>query len=178
MCEKRGPDCLPLLPSASDARCSSTSTSSTLIHRLEVSFRLFRVRIKDDGLASGGFDNNTRVTVSITKRMLLCKLPAFFGFGTTTTTTLTLGLLLLLLVSGPVVHAYPVWHDFNSRNSVYSFITGPTILLAGVKFGVPCYLTTPLPSGTNHYCLFVRCAYTPCNPPIIHLTRGSSRLDR
>ncbi|KAF8505834.1 hypothetical protein F5888DRAFT_1604423 [Russula emetica] len=75
--------------------------------------------------------------------MLLCKLPAFFGFGT----TLTLGLLLLL----PVVPAHPIWHDLNSRSSIDSFITGSTFLLAGgIKFGgVPYYLTTPLPSGTK-----------------------------
>ena len=85
--------------------------------------------------------------------MFLCKLPAFFGFGTTTiiaALTLTLTLTLGLLV--PAVHAHPVWHDFNSRNSIDSFITGSTFLLAGgVKFGIAYYLTTPLPSGTKHY---------------------------
>jgi hypothetical protein len=88
--------------------------------------------------------------VKTNKMKLLCnKLPAFFEFGT------TLGLL-LLIIPVPVAHTHPIWHDFNSRSSVDSFITGSTILLVGgVKFGVPYYLTTttPLPSGTNHYSL-------------------------
>jgi hypothetical protein len=79
--------------------------------------------------------------------MLLCKLPALFRFGTTTVVA-ALTLITLAL-------AHPVWHDLNSRDSIDSFVTGPTLLLAGgVKFGVPYYLTTtPLPSGTNHYSL-------------------------
>ena len=77
--------------------------------------------------------------------MLLCKLPAFFRFGTTTIiAALTLALTLTLTL------AHPVWHDLNSRDPIDSFITGSTFLLVGgVKFGVPYYLTTtPLPSGT------------------------------
>jgi len=71
--------------------------------------------------------------------MLLCKLPAFFRFGTTVSIIAALTL------------AHPVWHDLNSRDSIDSFITGSTFLLVGgVKFGVPYYLNTPLPSGTNH----------------------------
>jgi hypothetical protein len=74
-----------------------------------------------------------------TKMMLPCKLPASFA-------TLTLTFTLTL--------AHPIWHDFNSRGSIDSFVTGSTFLLAGgVKFGVPYYLTAPLPSGTNHYSL-------------------------
>jgi hypothetical protein len=65
---------------------------------------------------------------------LLCKLPAFFA---------ALALVTLAL-------AHPAWHDFNSRSSIDSFVTGSTLLLAGgVKFGVPYYLTAPLPSGTK-----------------------------
>ncbi len=92
-------------------------------------------------------------------------LPAFFGFGTTIAAlALTLGLLL------PVVHAHPVWHDFNSRSSIDSFITGSTSLLAGgVKFGVPYCLTTPLPPGTSVIATTPRVTH--------HLTRGY-RLDR
>jgi hypothetical protein len=103
-----------------------------------------RVRIKDD--RDGGVGGSTTRVYVKTKMMLPCKLPAFF--------TLALGLPLI-----PAVHAHPVWHDFNSRNSIDSFITGSTVLLAGgVKFGVPYYLTTtPLPSGTKHYSLSVRC---------------------
>lgn len=102
--------------------------------------------------------------------IFLCKLPAFFGFGTTIIAALTLALTLGLLV--PVLHAHPVWHDFSSRNSIDSFITGSTFLLAGgVKFGVPYYLTTPLPSGTEHYS-FVQ--YAPCNPPFISHEAGST----
>jgi hypothetical protein len=75
--------------------------------------------------------------------MLLCKLPALFRFGTTTVVA-ALTLITLAL-------AHPVWHDLNSRDSIDSFVTGPTLLLAGgVKFGVPYYLTTtPLPSAAG-----------------------------
>jgi hypothetical protein len=67
--------------------------------------------------------------------LLWCKLPAFFCFGTT---------------FASLAGAHPVWHDFNSRDSIYSFITGTSYLLAGgVKFGVPFYLTAPSPTGTS-----------------------------
>ena len=70
---------------------------------------------------------------------LLCKLPAFFFAALALALSLTFTLTL----------AHPAWHDFNSRSSIDSFITGSTLLLAGgVKFGVPYYLTAPLPSGT------------------------------
>jgi hypothetical protein len=80
-----------------------------------------------------------------TKMMVLCKLPAFFRFGTTT-------IIAALILALTLALAHPVWHDLNSRDSIDSFITGSTFLLVGgVKFGVPYYLTTtPLPSGTNH----------------------------
>src|SRR5258708_4996195 len=74
-------------------------------------------------------------------------------------TVLTLTLLQLGL---PVARAHPVWHDFNSRSSIDSFITGSTFLLAGgVKFGVPYYLTTPLPSGTSVIVCWMHTS--PCN---------------
>ncbi|KAF8484699.1 hypothetical protein DFH94DRAFT_244294 [Russula ochroleuca] len=74
--------------------------------------------------------------------MMFSKLPAFFGIvGTVTLAIATLAL---------QVHAHPVWHDFDSRNSLDSFITGSSYLLAGgVKFGVPYYLTTPSPTGST-----------------------------
>ncbi|KAI9513333.1 hypothetical protein F5148DRAFT_972239, partial [Russula earlei] len=50
------------------------------------------------------------------------------------------------------VHALPIWHDFNTRNSIDSLVTGFSLLLAGgVKFGVPYYLTTPSPTGSSGY---------------------------
>lgn len=78
--------------------------------------------------------------------MLLCKLPAFKSFFAALAlalTSLTLTLTLTL--------AHPVWHDLNSRDSIDSFTTGSTFLLVGgVKFGVPYYLTTtPLPSAAG-----------------------------
>ena len=99
--------------------------------------------------------------------MLLCKLPALFRFGTTT-----------LIAALSLTIAHPVWHDLNSRDSIDSFITGSTFLLAGgVKFGVPYYLTTtPLPSGTYHYSLLDARTTTPCNPSsfILHEAAAGS----
>jgi hypothetical protein len=75
--------------------------------------------------------------------MLLSKLPAFSGIIGTVTIAIAIAL-------ASHVHAYPVWHDFDSRNSLDSFISGSSYLLAGgVKFGVPYYLTTPPPTGMS-----------------------------
>ena len=75
--------------------------------------------------------------------MLLSKLPAFSGIIGTVTIAIAISI-------ASLVHAYPVWHDFDSRNSLDSFISGSSYLLAGgVKFGVPYYLTTPSPTGMS-----------------------------
>ncbi|KAH9965867.1 hypothetical protein BC827DRAFT_1264951 [Russula dissimulans] len=66
--------------------------------------------------------------------MMFCNLSALLGM-----TVLSLSL----------VHALPIWHDFNPRGSIVSFVTGFSFLLAGgVKSGVPYYLTTPSPTGS------------------------------
>jgi hypothetical protein len=96
--------------------------------------------------------------------MMFSKLPAFFGIvGTVTLAIATLAL---------QVHAHPVWHDFDSRNSLDSFITGSSYLLAGgVKFGVPYYLTTPSPTGMSVLSGLDHAT------PSTYLTRGR-RVDR
>jgi hypothetical protein len=59
-----------------------------------------------------------------------------------------------------LVRAHPIWHDFNSRNTVESLLTGSTCLHAGVKFGVPYYyLDTPRPPGMS--ALFEEVPYNP-----------------
>ncbi|KAI0304022.1 hypothetical protein BC826DRAFT_981002 [Russula brevipes] len=69
-------------------------------------------------------------------KMMLHNLPTAF-LGT-----------IIIAVLG-LVHAHPIWHDFNSRNSIESLLTGSTCLHAGVKFGVPYYyLDTPRPPGS------------------------------
>jgi hypothetical protein len=66
--------------------------------------------------------------------MMFCKLPALFG---------AIAFYLAL------VHAHPIWNIFNTRNSIDTFVTGSSPLLAGIKFGATHYLTTPRPPGTS-----------------------------
>jgi len=95
-----------------------------------------------------------RVTRQTQMIMMFSNLSAFFGI-----TVLSLSL----------VHALPIWHDFNTRSSIDSFVTGFSCLLAGgVRFSVPYYLTTPSPTGTG--ALVGR-----AHPLTISLTRGRSQ---
>lgn len=71
---------------------------------------------------------------AIQQNMMFCKLPALFG---------AIAFYLAL------VHAHPIWNIFNTRNSIDSFVTGSSPLLAGIKFGATHYLTTPRPPGTS-----------------------------